>query len=488
MLNNSLSSPCCYPKGEHVFWYLNAFVAILILMGNTLTCAVFLNNKRMRKEPMNMFLVSLAISGIFVAVLVIPGYSIYCMGYKRFHHESKLCCTFESIKDFAFLSTIFNVLAITLDRYIAVLKPLKYKSLMAQRCPAIILSCVWIVPTVLILPRTVCMFSTARETFQEYNKIYSYAFLFAFVFVPVVLISGVNAKIINAIKKAEHKDVQRLRSIKKLKDDESSGEDILMEGHESLMSWLRVKAELFISASTLSRLGGEEKEEKEVHCQSRARSYSQGPSTVISNDIFRQTNGKECKYNCNEEDGIDRRLRSYSTNTHEICDAQQSLYGDIASQISCKCCKLYPIQKCDGTLSHVEDVCRNLLKIRSRNHQEKHQKRHGYFLHWLHSHAKRKQLEHIRTRRYGTVSCILVIAGFVITWLPYSCLKLYQLFTGCGYVCPCLVNTSLFFLFVQSSINPLIYGFYRLDFRKATKQMLCSKRTTRIKQKYFYKE
>ena len=50
------------------------------------------------------------------------------------------------------------------------------------------------------------------------------------------------------------------------------------------------------------------------------------------------------------------------------------------------------------------------------------------------------------------------------------------MFRGLDLVSPMLIKLSLFFLFLQSSLNPFIYSFYRAEFRQAALRLLrCQK-------------
>ena len=72
--------------------------------------------------------------------------------------------------------------------------------------------------------------------------------------------------------------------------------------------------------------------------------------------------------------------------------------------------------------------------------------------------------------RKGTTACVLVVFIFVMCWFPRGLYNIFRLFgkeEG-----PLLRELSLFFLFVQSAINPFVYSFYRTDFRRALVRLL----------------
>ena len=68
------------------------------------------------------------------------------------------------------------------------------------------------------------------------------------------------------------------------------------------------------------------------------------------------------------------------------------------------------------------------------------------------------------------MACVLVVLIFVLSWIPRGYHNIARLFgNGEG---PLLNKLSLFFLFVQSAVNPFVYAFYRSDFRRATVKLV----------------
>ena len=70
-------------------------------------------------------------------------------------------------------------------------------------------------------------------------------------------------------------------------------------------------------------------------------------------------------------------------------------------------------------------------------------------------------------RRKGTISCVLVVLIFVIAWIPRTTYNVINLFGGSRGREPIFTKVSLFFLTLQSAVNPFVYSFLRSDFRKA---------------------
>lgn len=96
-------------------------IAVLSIMGNVLVCwAVAINSTL--KNATNYFLVSLAVADIAVGLLAIPFAITISIGfYTNFH-----CCLFLACFVLVLTqSSIFSLLAVAVDRYLAIKIPLR---------------------------------------------------------------------------------------------------------------------------------------------------------------------------------------------------------------------------------------------------------------------------------------------------------------------------------------------------------------------------
>lgn len=128
-LGPTKSIPPCSKNLELVFWVLNGTAGVIMLSGNFITILVLVTNRRLRQNYVNIFLVNLAVADLMMAVFVIPGYAVFCNGCNKYA-LSKHCWILAGIKDVAFGSTVFNLAAISFDRFLAVLWPLHYYNYM----------------------------------------------------------------------------------------------------------------------------------------------------------------------------------------------------------------------------------------------------------------------------------------------------------------------------------------------------------------------
>ena len=192
----------CDHKLDMISWCLLGVLAVAILVGNSFTCVVFLSTERLRRSIVNKFLLSLAVCDILMALLVTPGYAAFCNTGCEYT-LAKYCWFLQGGKDYAFLTSVFNLLAITYDRHVAVFQPLTYAVIMTPKKFLQILCLVWISPLTLALMKHTWHHN---QNFTEDEKLkwdysYNYVLLLTFVIIPITTVCIFNIRIVRAIRK-----------------------------------------------------------------------------------------------------------------------------------------------------------------------------------------------------------------------------------------------------------------------------------------------
>ncbi|XP_030601470.1 adenosine receptor A2b [Archocentrus centrarchus] len=124
------------------FFYIviEVVIAILSVFGNVLVCwAVAINTTL--KNATNYFLVSLAVADILVGCLAIPFAITISIGINLDFYGCLFLACFVLVLT---QSSIFSLLAIAIDRYLAVKIPLRYKELMTGKTAREIIAILWI--------------------------------------------------------------------------------------------------------------------------------------------------------------------------------------------------------------------------------------------------------------------------------------------------------------------------------------------------------
>ncbi|XP_026163253.1 neuromedin-U receptor 2 [Mastacembelus armatus] len=131
--------------------YLLIFVTGL--SGNLLTCVVIAKHKKMH-NPTNLYLVSLAVSDLLVLLFGMP-LEIYDLWQNYPFPFGEGGCYFKTfLFETVCFASILNVTALSVERYIAVVHPLKTRYLSTNQHAKRVISIVWVVSMICAIPNT----------------------------------------------------------------------------------------------------------------------------------------------------------------------------------------------------------------------------------------------------------------------------------------------------------------------------------------------
>ncbi|KAJ7392301.1 hypothetical protein OS493_011958 [Desmophyllum pertusum] len=122
------------------FWSLGGILTILTVLGNTLVIYLILSRKRLR-NTVNWLLFSLALADLCVGLTHFP--TMAC-------NSASLCskCVTTALRWLFLNLSMTNLCALTADRYMAIVTPLKYTVFKAKRRHLFFISAAWILPFV----------------------------------------------------------------------------------------------------------------------------------------------------------------------------------------------------------------------------------------------------------------------------------------------------------------------------------------------------
>ncbi|XP_036983830.2 D(1A) dopamine receptor [Artibeus jamaicensis] len=145
-LNTStMDGPGLGAKRDFSFRVLTAcFLSLLILstlLGNTLVCAAVIRFRHLRSKVTNFFVISLAVSDLLVAVLVMPWKAVAeIAGFWPFGSFCNIWVAFDIMCSTA---SILNLCVISVDRYWAISSPFRYERKMTPKAAFILISVAW---------------------------------------------------------------------------------------------------------------------------------------------------------------------------------------------------------------------------------------------------------------------------------------------------------------------------------------------------------
>ncbi|KAK7165165.1 hypothetical protein R3I94_003515 [Phoxinus phoxinus] len=125
---------------DSLYIAIELVIAVLSIAGNVLVCwAVAINSTL--KNATNYFLVSLAVADILVGCLAIPFAITISIGLRSDFYGCLFLACFVLVLT---QSSIFSLLAVAIDRYLAVKIPLRYKELVTGKRAREIIAILWI--------------------------------------------------------------------------------------------------------------------------------------------------------------------------------------------------------------------------------------------------------------------------------------------------------------------------------------------------------
>ncbi|XP_077995942.1 neuropeptide FF receptor 2-like [Glandiceps talaboti] len=122
---------------------LSIFVVffVFIFFGNIWVIIAVFRQPKLRKSSTCMFIISLSVSDIMVALFYIPS-EVYRTVFRESFGNEALCRTLGWLNWVAPCATIFSLIGIGIDRYRAIVQPMRPK--LTRRDAAVLIAIVWI--------------------------------------------------------------------------------------------------------------------------------------------------------------------------------------------------------------------------------------------------------------------------------------------------------------------------------------------------------
>lgn len=196
----------CSKSLDEAFLIVYAVLGFAIFAGNTFCCVVFLATPKLRRYYMNIFLVSLGLADVCVAIMVIPGHSAFCTNCSKDYVlnivDAETCRFLDAVKDYVWLASVLGLLGITYDRYLAVIQPLRYQCKMTQRTVFVILVIIWLLPIPFSFIKPIMNVANVdflREDSKS-ESIFDIVVVSTLIILPMAVLFVVNIMITKAIK------------------------------------------------------------------------------------------------------------------------------------------------------------------------------------------------------------------------------------------------------------------------------------------------
>ncbi|CAF0994761.1 unnamed protein product [Adineta steineri] len=219
-----------------VWGYIGMVLSIFGIIGNIITILVLISPS-MRTTSTNVYLTALSCSNILFLCIFIPTYSMkYLLGYSAYMSNQPQSA-FEiflmrlpttPIYNTILLSIIYLTIAVSMDRLILVIFPLKAKRILTKRATLITIFLIYLFSILYCIPYWLeqqydpksnsCRFTKIGEKIYKYIRIYTY--IPVVYVIPFVTLACINTTIIQSLiaKKRQKKNLVGKNNKKKTAD------------------------------------------------------------------------------------------------------------------------------------------------------------------------------------------------------------------------------------------------------------------------------
>ena len=123
--------------------------AVTSFFGNLLVLVAFARYRRLRSVT-NYYVISLAVADLLVALVGIPSAVATSVGLPR---QFRVCLVMNCVLMLLCTGSILSLVAVTVDRFWAIVRPLSYSADMTRRRALVVIACCWTTATVVgLLP------------------------------------------------------------------------------------------------------------------------------------------------------------------------------------------------------------------------------------------------------------------------------------------------------------------------------------------------
>lgn len=434
-----------------IYTSVEASVAFLATVGNLAVLVCFARERRLRRRLTNYYILSLAVADLLVGVLAIPFAVLTRAGIP---HDSPLACV-AMLSFIVVLCTvsILHLVAVSVDRYWAILYPLAYQRLASESVVLSVVIACWLSGFVLgFLPLLGWHDSEAASSGDcLFLPVMKYSFLvflyFATIVYPALLIAFFYIRIYSVVRK-------QLRQITVFGDNVRTDHD----GTPSRGVANNSRSDEALCTAPLRETPNLSDADRCHHLSVdfQSRSAKPSPTSPRSNGVaFTDENERESIVNRN---GMHHRINEKEAKKHN--DPAHEV-GDLGAELN------------NGHAGEFGHYKKNRRKSSESQHQGRRVHRcnsdcsHCFPLHLNHHHSQQHKRE-VRTAK----ALLSIVLFFMICWFPLYTLNCVKAFcVGCD--TPHWVFDVLIILsHANSALNPFLYAYRMSDFRNAFKRLL----------------
>lgn len=186
--------------------FLYAIIFLISVIGNTLVCIVIARIRRMRTVT-NCFILNLAVADLAITCICIPFDIPVQENNYKWPYGALLCKILYPLQTIAMLASIFTLMAVGLNRFLAIVYPLQNQ--MTKRHAKGFISAIWLLSALFTLPYILVLRFDEDTMFCEenwpvdvnYRKAYTLSLFLVQYVVPLTVITVAYLKIAREMRK-----------------------------------------------------------------------------------------------------------------------------------------------------------------------------------------------------------------------------------------------------------------------------------------------
>ncbi|XP_042145760.1 dopamine D2-like receptor [Ixodes scapularis] len=465
-----LLSPEHPQPAEKVYWALMLVILPFLAVFGNILIILSVYKERSLQTATNYFIVSLAFADLLVAAAVMP-FAVYVLVNVDWELSETLCDFYIAVDVTCSTASIFNLVAISIDRFIAVTQPIKYSKHKNSNRVALTIVIVWVVSAAIGSPIMLGL-NTSPQRVPHLCIFYNsdfilYSSLSSF-YIPCIVMVFLYYKIFKVIhdraRKAVAKKEARLRGLV-VENNAAQVQDVAhltqggdKNGNKSLQVSTMADADP-VTANTGSGSQQDEDEfddlpteaggDKSPDCDEDVTFLERSSKSTASEPSHMVHNG-------NHDSG-------YAPSNVEETQFSKKAHNDKDAKKNGAVTPLLTVSVVGGPPPDAD----SLSKKKSRfNLGRKHK-----------SSRKKREKASAKRERKATKTLAIVLGVFLFCWVPFFtcnvvdavCMKLQSN--------DCHLGVTVFLLttwlgYINSCVNPVIYTIFNPEFRKAFKKIL----------------
>ena len=532
--NVSKSLPSLYPSGytiPHIVIgaTIISIIILMIIVGNFLVMWAIVHDRTL-KTTQNLFIGSLAFADFCLGLIVIPFSLIHeLIGEWKFGFV--WCELYKAIDVLLCTASIMSLCLIALDRYWSITRAITYARQRTRKRAGLMIFTVWFISALVSIPPLIGWNQSSEEFQCNLSEDIGYVMYSAIgsFFIPAFIMVFVYIKIYKAAKLRARKSNVYSPQIQMHGEKKLSNESSFIEAaHCSSVNRAEAdhqKDQIETVVVEISSQKGTPKKpsDYETFASEDCSSLGTAPSSYVDglrvgdtissslpannasildlrNNGGREENLRKLPYNSlsGESNQSEQKHNKLNTPLHNVTTSSSSsnlrkMLKDNHKNGAVKCFKIVELRNNGKQYFSENDVsqspkpsaltkAKNCLYIATSETLKRKNKptvttEEGTPINIHDAERLKRKLAKSRERR-ATVVLGLVMAAFILCWLPFFVSYLVNAFcSNCIFRIKIVFSVFFWIGYCNSAINPIIYTVFNRDFRRAFEKILFGKRT-----------